>query len=123
MVGQRLARALALAAKLEAPQRPRQLIAVRRTTGYEVAERPQLVLVLGRDDEHAMRPPPRPHRERAPRAGADTRPRECTERDPAVAEQPQRAQQIPEHLTPLEQRALRVIVLGGVGDDQVIGLS
>ena len=58
----------ALAAQLEAPQRPGQLVAVGRAAGDEVAERAQLVLLLGGDDEHAVRTPARAQRERAPGA-------------------------------------------------------
>ena len=46
-VGQRLDRARALAAELEAPQRPRQLAGARRAAGDERAERAQRVLLLG----------------------------------------------------------------------------
>ena len=71
VVGERLAWALALAAQLEAPQRPGELVAVRRATRDEVAERAQLVLLLGRDHEHPARAPAGAERERAPGAAAD----------------------------------------------------
>ena len=47
MIAQRLVGALALAAELEAPQGPGQLIVVRGAARDEAAEGPQLVLLLG----------------------------------------------------------------------------
>ena len=67
--------ALALAAELEAPQRPRELVAVRRAARDEVAERAQLVLLLGGDDEHPARAAARAERERRPCAGRRPAPR------------------------------------------------
>ncbi len=56
VVAERLERAVALAAELEASQRPGELVAVRRAARDEVAERAQLVLLLGGHDEHPVRP-------------------------------------------------------------------
>ena len=55
VIAQRLVRARALAAQLKAPQRPRQLVAVRRPARNQVAERAQLILLLGAHHQHAVR--------------------------------------------------------------------
>ena len=67
MVAERLVGVGALAAQLEAPQRPRELVAVGRAPRDEVAEGAQLVLLLGGDDEHPVRAPARTERERCSR--------------------------------------------------------
>src|SRR5262249_51272498 len=95
MVGGRLIWRRALAPQLVALQRPRERVPVGRTSRGEVAERPQLVLLVLAHDEHPVRMPAAVERQRAPRAGAGARPRERAERDTPVAEQAQRAQQVP----------------------------
>ena len=78
----------------------------------EVAEGAQLVLLLGGHDEHPVRAAAAPSASGLHGAGADPRPGERAERDAAVAEQAQRAQQLGEHLAPVRERRARVVVLG-----------
>jgi hypothetical protein len=118
MVGERLVRVCALAPQLEPAQRPRELVAVGSTPRDEAAERAQLVLLLGGDDEHPVGTSARAQRDRAPGVlAAHARPRERAERDPSVAEQAQRAQQVPQHLASVGG------LLAREGDQQMAGLA
>ena len=90
-VGQRLDRRRALAAELEAPQRPRELAATRRAPGDQGAERAQRVLFLAGEQAvagvaaHAGR-----ERHGAPGAAFGACPRGRAERRLGVVPQPQR---------------------------------
>ena len=53
----------------------------------------------------------------------DTRPGERAERDPAVAEQPQRAQQVLQHLAPARERIAQRRLLGCEHHEQVLALA
>ncbi len=123
VIGERLERALALAAELEARERPRELVAVGRAARDEVAEGAQLVLLLGGHDQHPVRAAARAERQRSPFAPADPSPRERAERHAAVAEQPQRAQQVLQDLAAAGDRLSRVVFSGGERDDQVLGAA
>ena len=68
-------------AELEAAQRPRDLPVPRRAARDEAQERPQLVLLLGRDDDLAVGDRRDAERERLPRAAAGARPGERAERE------------------------------------------
>src|ERR1700722_20535869 len=57
----------ALAAQLEAPQRPGDLARVWRATRDEIAEGTQLVLLLGAHHKHSVRVSTRAKRDRGPR--------------------------------------------------------
>src|SRR6202020_982429 len=118
VVSERFPRTVALACELEAAQRPSEVVVVRRAPRDEGAERAQLVLLLGGDDEHPVRASARAERQRTPRTGADARPRERSERDPAVAEQTQRREQVLEHGTTAGERACRLVLIRRVDDDQ-----
>ena len=78
------------------------------------AERAQLVLLLAGHDEHPVRSSARAERERAPRAGSDARPCQRAKRHAAVAEQPQRREQVAHHRAPVAQRLLHVVELDRV---------
>jgi hypothetical protein len=93
---------------------------VRPAAGDEAAERAQLILLLGRHREHAMRASAHPERERAPRAAADLRPADSAERDARVAEQPQRGEQVAQDRAPAPDRRPRVFVLDRMDDEQVL---
>ena len=119
VVAQGFEQALPLTAQLEATQRPGELVALRRTSGHEVAEGSQLVLLLGGDCKHPLRPWARSQCQGLPRAGADPPPGERPERDAPVSEQPQRAQEVPEGVRPARARQMRVIVIGCVHDHEM----
>ena len=123
VVAERLEEVRALAAHLEAPQRPGELVAVGRATRDEVAERAQLVLLLDRHDQHPVGTPAGADGQRRPGTGADPRPAQRRERDAPVAEQPQRAQQVAEHVAAPLGGALRVGLGAGERDDQVARLG
>ena len=94
VVAQRLGRDGAVAAHLEPPQRPRDLAAARGAAGDEAAERAQLVLLLGRDDERRVGAvADRAERERLPGAAAGARPGERAEGEAAGLEEAQRGEQ------------------------------
>ncbi len=123
VVAQRLEQIRALAAHLETTQGPGQLVAVGGAARDEVAERPQLVLLLHRHEQHPVRAPAGADRQRRPRPAADPRPAERRERDAPVAEQAQRAQEIAKHIAAAFGRALGVGVGARQGDDHVARLG
>ena len=92
---------------------------MRRAPRDEVAEGAQLVLLLGRDDEHPVGPAAAADRQGCPLPACDPCPGERAERDPPVAEQPQRPQQVAQHLAPALERVAGVLLLGRERDDQV----
>ncbi len=93
-VRERLQRRAALAAQLEAPQRPRELARARRPARDERAERAQRVLLLGREQAVAGRAAQAGgERDREPGRAVGPRPRRRPERRLGVVPQPQRGLQ------------------------------
>ncbi len=115
VIAETLVGALALAAELKAPQRPGELVGARRAARDEVAEGPQLVLLLGGHDEHAVRPSACAEGDRspAPVLTAAAHPGELAEHDTPIAEQTQRAQQVLEQLATARDRGGFAVIAGG----------
>ena len=96
VIGKRLERRQPFAPHLKPRQRPGDLAAGGRPPGDQVAERTQLVLVLGADERHEPRPAARAERDCPPRARVGARPCDRAERIAAALEQPQCRQDPPE---------------------------
>ena len=120
MVAEPLQRALTFAPELEALERPRQVIAVRRAARDQVAERAQLVLLLGRHHEHPARASAHPERDGGPWPTADLRPCDASEDDAPVAEQPQRSEQIEQDRAPVADRRARILVFCAMHHKQML---
>ncbi len=120
VVAERLRLALALATQFEAPERPRELVLGGPAARDETAEGAQLVLLRLRDHEHPVRAPAHRQPDRQPAAAHATHPCETPKRDAAVAEEPQRAQQVAQRARTLGACGLRILVLARMQDEQVL---